>query len=79
MATASQFAMVRQRSILIIVYNKCAQTEDPLELIPSLLRQFYTLGWVTGTGGGISVRKGDRIFIAPSGVQKERVVVHIHI
>jgi len=33
----------------------------------------YTQGWVTGTGGGISIKKGEEIFIAPSGVQKERI------
>lgn len=31
------------------------------------------VGWVTGTGGGISIRRGDEIYIAPSGVQKERI------
>ena len=30
-----------------------------------------TSGWVSGTGGGISVRIDDRVFMAPSGVQKE--------
>lgn len=30
--------------------------EHPRKLIPELCRQFYTLGWVTGTGGGISIR-----------------------
>lgn len=29
----------------------------PANLIPELCRQFYHLGWVTGTGGGISIRK----------------------
>jgi methylthioribulose-1-phosphate dehydratase len=48
---------------------------DPPQLIVSLCRQFYDLGWVSGTGGGVSVRQGDRIFIAPSGVQKERMGV----
>lgn len=43
------------------------------ELIVELCRQFYHLGWFTGTGGGISIREGDRIYIAPSGVQKERI------
>lgn len=47
--------------------------EHPLQLIPELCRLFYTLGWVTGTGGGISMRVGDDIFVAPSGVQKERI------
>jgi len=47
--------------------------EEIRELIPQLLRQFYGLGWVSGTGGGISIRSHDDIYIAPSGVQKERV------
>ena len=47
--------------------------EHPRKLIPSLCNQFYHLGWVTGTGGGISIKQGDEIYIAPSGVQKERI------
>ncbi|KOC66928.1 putative methylthioribulose-1-phosphate dehydratase, partial [Habropoda laboriosa] len=47
--------------------------EHPRSLIPELCRQFYDLGWVTGTGGGISIKHGDKIYIAPSGVQKERI------
>lgn len=42
-------------------------------LICELARQFYDLGWVTGTGGGICIREGERVIIAPSGVQKERM------
>ncbi|XP_050811451.1 methylthioribulose-1-phosphate dehydratase isoform X1 [Gopherus flavomarginatus] len=45
----------------------------PRNLIPELCKQFYHLGWVTGTGGGISLKHGDEIYIAPSGVQKERI------
>ncbi|MFK7986725.1 MAG: methylthioribulose 1-phosphate dehydratase [Sandaracinaceae bacterium] len=45
----------------------------PREIICELCRQFYTQGWVSGTGGGISVREGDRIYMAPSGVMKERL------
>ncbi|PVV02804.1 hypothetical protein BB560_002732 [Smittium megazygosporum] len=44
------------------------RSSDPLHsanLIPVLCRQFYQLGWVTGTG--------DLVYIAPSGVQKERI------
>uniref|UniRef100_A0A8L0DQW8 Methylthioribulose-1-phosphate dehydratase n=1 Tax=Oncorhynchus mykiss TaxID=8022 RepID=A0A8L0DQW8_ONCMY len=47
--------------------------EHPRLLIPELCRLFYQLGWVTGTGGGLSLRRGDQIYIAPSGVQKERL------
>lgn len=46
----------------------------PANLICQLCKLFYNNGWVTGTGGGISIREGDKIFIAPSGVQKERMV-----
>ncbi|MBK5260365.1 MAG: methylthioribulose 1-phosphate dehydratase [Thermoanaerobaculia bacterium] len=42
-------------------------------LICELARQFYDLGWVTGTGGGLCIREGERVIIAPSGVQKERM------
>ena len=37
------------------------RSEDPYHpanLIPELCRLFYNLGWVTGTGGGISIRNG---------------------
>lgn len=29
--------------------------EHPANLIPELCRKFYNWGWVTGTGGGVSV------------------------
>ena len=48
-----------------------SDSEHPANLICILCRNFYGLGWVTGTGGGTSIRKGPHIFIAPSGVQKE--------
>lgn len=42
-------------------------------LICDLARSFYALGWVSGTGGGICIRDGEHVLIAPSGVQKERM------
>ncbi|KAJ2133313.1 Methylthioribulose-1-phosphate dehydratase [Coemansia sp. RSA 1807] len=53
-----------------------ADTMHPSNLIPELCRQFYHLGWVTGTGGGISIRDGEKVYVAPSGVQKERISPH---
>ena len=47
--------------------------EDPRALVVELCRQFYGQGWVSGTGGGLSLRQGDRVYMAPSGVQKERL------
>lgn len=43
------------------------------ELTCELCRQFYQCGWVTGTGGSISIKYGSRIYMTPSGVQKERI------
>jgi len=37
-----------------------------------LLKLFYSKEWCTGSGGGISIRINDsKIFVAPSGIQKE--------
>jgi methylthioribulose-1-phosphate dehydratase len=47
--------------------------ETPQRLIVELCRQLYDLGWVSGTGGGISIRENGRVYMAPSGVQKERL------
>ncbi|RMZ86574.1 hypothetical protein DV736_g6201, partial [Chaetothyriales sp. CBS 134916] len=43
---------------------KSDDPDHPANLIPRLC-------WVTGTGGGTSIKQGDHVFIAPSGVQKE--------
>nr|XP_002738334.1 PREDICTED: methylthioribulose-1-phosphate dehydratase-like [Saccoglossus kowalevskii] len=53
--------------------NPSYDKEHPRNLIPELCRVFYELRWVTGTGGGISIKSGNEIFVAPSGVQKERI------
>lgn len=50
-----------------------ADPSDIPQLICELCRQFYGLGWVSGTGGGISIRGEAGIYMAPSGVQKERI------
>src|SRR5438045_2023425 len=42
-------------------------------LICDLGREFYRLGWATGTGGGICIREDEQVIVAPSGVQKERM------
>ncbi|KAL6535731.1 hypothetical protein OROHE_012575 [Orobanche hederae] len=51
-------------------------------LIAELCRQFYHLGWVSGTGGSITIKVHDDsipkpqqlIIMSPSGVQKERMM-----
>jgi methylthioribulose 1-phosphate dehydratase/enolase-phosphatase E1 len=47
--------------------------DEAKDLICQLCRNFYQQGWVSGTGGGISMKAGDKIVMAPSGVQKERM------
>lgn len=54
---------------------------DPVaikSLIAQLCEFFYQQGWATGTGGGCSIRVQDngkwRVFVAPSGIQKEDMI-----
>jgi methylthioribulose-1-phosphate dehydratase len=63
----------QKKSTLIVQQDEMSSKEHPRKLIPELCKLFYTNGWVTGTGGGISIKLNDKIFIAPSGVQKERI------
>jgi methylthioribulose-1-phosphate dehydratase len=56
-----------------VAFATVPTVSDPREIIVELCRQLYTLGWVSGTGGGVSIREGGRVYMAPSGVQKERM------
>ena len=47
--------------------------DDARRVIVALCQSFYAKGWVSGTGGGISIRVGDKVFMAPSGLQKEMI------
>ncbi|KAE8703264.1 putative bifunctional methylthioribulose-1-phosphate dehydratase/enolase-phosphatase E1 [Hibiscus syriacus] len=55
--------------------------KEARSLISELCRQFYSLGWVSGTGGSITLKVHDSsipkpqqlILMSPSGVQKERM------
>uniref|UniRef100_UPI00358F1C1B methylthioribulose-1-phosphate dehydratase n=1 Tax=Myxine glutinosa TaxID=7769 RepID=UPI00358F1C1B len=52
------------------------QNEDqmtPPQVLSYLCRHLYSLGWMPGSGGAISTREGDTLYVTPSGVQKERV------
>jgi hypothetical protein len=39
-----------------VVFFRLLLQQHPRKLIPELCKQFYNLGWVTGTGGGISIK-----------------------
>jgi methylthioribulose-1-phosphate dehydratase len=55
------------------VAEATARDRSTSTLIAELCQQFYALGWVSGTGGGISIRDAEGVWMAPSGVQKERI------
>jgi methylthioribulose-1-phosphate dehydratase len=50
-----------------------SKTTECAELICQLAKGFYDLGWASGTGGGICLRDGEQVVVAPSAVQKERM------
>jgi methylthioribulose 1-phosphate dehydratase/enolase-phosphatase E1 len=59
--------------------NREEEAESVKSLIAQLCEQFYRNGWATGTGGGVSIRVPSdngayRVFVAPSGIQKEDMI-----
>ena len=56
-----------------VSFTKDVSTATPRNIMVSLCKEFHQLGWMTGTGGAISMRRGEDIFITPSGVLKENV------
>ncbi|KAL5736352.1 hypothetical protein ACOSP7_030811 [Xanthoceras sorbifolium] len=62
-------------------YLESKPMKETRALVSELCRQFYTLGWVSGTGGSITIKVHDDsipkpqqlILMSPSGVQKERM------
>ncbi|XP_042514783.1 probable bifunctional methylthioribulose-1-phosphate dehydratase/enolase-phosphatase E1 1 isoform X2 [Macadamia integrifolia] len=63
-------------------YLNHESVRETRELVAELCRHFYTQGWVSGTGGSISIKVHDDsipksqqlIVMSPSGVQKERMI-----
>lgn len=57
------------------------QAQTVRSLIAQLCETFYKMGWATGTGGGCSIRvkyKNEwRVFVAPSGIQKEDMIGNV--
>ncbi|POM71727.1 2,3-diketo-5-methylthio-1-phosphopentane phosphatase, partial [Phytophthora palmivora] len=54
-------------------HSTLVDANDCRELVCELCRLYYTTEWMTGTGGAMSLRHGDRIYVTPSGVPKERL------
>jgi methylthioribulose-1-phosphate dehydratase len=59
--------------INLSIINIIEYSDEKL-LLCELCRQFYHKGWVSGTGGGITMKLENNLaLIAPSGVQKEKI------
>mgnify|MGYP002633040590 CR=1 FL=1 len=58
---------------LIRPQQEGAYSADPRQQVCDLCRLAWQLGWASGTGGGVALRHGDRLYMAPSGVEKERL------
>ncbi|KAJ4981552.1 hypothetical protein NE237_032389 [Protea cynaroides] len=63
-------------------YLDSKDVKEARELVAELCRHFYSQGWVSGTGGSITIKVHDEsitksqqlIIMSPSGVQKERML-----
>jgi methylthioribulose-1-phosphate dehydratase len=50
--------------------------QHPANLIPELCRKFWHLGWVTGTGGGASIRN-EFVSLPPAASHSSFINMHI--
>lgn len=66
-------------------YLQSNQVKETKNLITELCRQFYTLGWVSGTGGSITIKVHDDcipkpqqlILMSPSGTFVISLITHL--
>lgn len=83
MATASEVGVNgEKRATISPDYLESKAVLETKALLSELCRHFYGLGWVSGTGGSITIKVHDDaipkqnqlVLMSPSGVQKERMV-----
>ncbi|XP_002528256.2 probable bifunctional methylthioribulose-1-phosphate dehydratase/enolase-phosphatase E1 [Ricinus communis] len=80
-AAAAPAVAVNGVKVASQAYLESKAVKETRVLISDLCRQFYNLGWVSGTGGSITIKVHDDsipkpnqlILMSPSGVQKERM------
>ena len=66
-------AILSEKNLKPTEAHSTSSSRKTRELVCELCRHFYNLGWASGTGGGISIKEGPFIYMAPSEVQKERL------
>lgn len=59
-------------SMELVQYQQTAEDAKTKALLCELCRQFYTLGWVTGTGGSISIKSSE--CVQPKCARQSRAV-----
>ncbi|KAL0456384.1 UNVERIFIED_CONTAM: putative bifunctional methylthioribulose-1-phosphate dehydratase/enolase-phosphatase E1, partial [Sesamum latifolium] len=82
MAAASAAPFTINGAVKTQAYLEGSRVKETKALISELCRQFYHLGWESGTGGSITIKVHDDsipkphqlIVMSPSGVQKERMM-----
>ena len=65
---------ISNKATMQLTDEQIAATDEAKQLICELCHTFYLQGWVGGTGGGMSIKADNLIVMAPSGVQKERMI-----
>jgi hypothetical protein len=73
--TSSQLRIPR----LVVPSIGLGRAAEIRALVCSLCAQFYPQGWFSGTGGSFCIRLGERVYIAPSAVQKERIQAEVRL
>ncbi|KAG1650821.1 Methylthioribulose-1-phosphate dehydratase [Nymphon striatum] len=57
-----------------IIMPETDAEEIPTQIIPELCRHYYNLGSITGGGGALAMKYDSKIYITPSGVEKEKII-----
>ncbi|KAG1699855.1 Methylthioribulose-1-phosphate dehydratase [Nymphon striatum] len=57
-----------------IIMPETDAEEIPTQIIPELCRHYYNLGSMTGGGGALAMKYDSKIYITPSGVEKEKII-----
>jgi methylthioribulose-1-phosphate dehydratase len=71
--SSSPMSTPQQQVVRVNDYTSLNSESTPQTVIVELMKLYYSQGWVSGTGGGISIKQNDKVYMAPSGVHKERI------
>ncbi|KAI6175067.1 putative methylthioribulose-1-phosphate dehydratase [Aphelenchoides bicaudatus] len=55
------------------IFGDSCVKDDSSQLVADLMRQFYDLGWVFGSGGAMCIRVDNYTYVTPTSIQKDRL------